>query len=421
MATAIVLIPATYAVKDAFGLSATIVHWVDPTLILTIPIILLARPAFRPISSSLLALYCWVAAIIGAALLAPPDIYTELREPFRLTLCITWFWACCHFCRRREDLVLRWLAVSVAIQLALGALLELVALGWWTRWVPPTLEYYEKLYLYRQSIWAGGHIIPRMGGTFIESPPFGLFMFSALSVFVAARLIRGLRAPSIKLGILASVAGLIASLSDQILVAFVVMVAGALLSSKRLKKSVATAAALALLASALIAPIALRLVAKAKKLSAPSELVLGQSASERVFHAKYSLKILSNQPISILFGVGPGRYGQYAARTGIFPPTVVPQVTPVAWLIGYGLLGTLIFAAFLMSVLRPRLRPGRPLRAWLLLSLLLANGFQANWKWEGWFLALAYLWASTRHPTQDHAEQPQTPNPMTAAGAAAWR
>lgn len=398
VALALLLMPATYALKDAFGLSQAIPHWVDPTLILALLIFPLARPRTAPTPSWLLLIYPWLSAAVGYSLLQPRLAYTALREPIRLTLCIIWFWVCRQCIEENETLVLRWVALSAILELLAGTILQAAALGWGQRLLPPTLVAYERLYLFRQSIWYNGHIIPRMGGTFIESPPFGLFMFCALAILLHARLTGRARTRLTSIGTIAAFLGVLASLADQVLVALVLLATGLGTVALRRRRAPIAVLILAAVASILLIPIGFRIARKAAMLGEPAEMVLGQSMSERAFHARYSLHILRANPVAAFLGVGPGRYGEYAAQTGIFPDTVVPQVTPVAWLVGYGTVGLALFCALLLSVLAPRHRQERAVRAWALAALVVANGFQANWKWEAWFLALAYLWVAARRP-----------------------
>jgi len=55
-----------------------------------------------------------------------------------------------------------------------------------------------------------------------------------------------------------------------------------------------------------------------------SFMVMGTSGGERLFHLHYGISILAEQPIAMFLGIIPDRYGDYAAKTGLFPDTVTP-------------------------------------------------------------------------------------------------
>lgn len=79
----------------------------------------------------------------------------------------------------------------------------------------------------------------------------------------------------------------------------------------------------------------------------------------------------------------------------MFPDTVTPQVTPIAWLFGYGVIGTLIICAWLFLVGKGAVKSyGVFLGTGALFAIILSDMFQAGWKNESFFLGLAYLYAS---------------------------
>jgi hypothetical protein len=107
--------------------------------------------------------------------------------------------------------------------------------------------------------------------------------------------------------------------------------------------------------------------------------VKGASGGERAFYTRFGLKILSEHPNSILFGIGPGRYGDYAVKTGLFPSTVTPQVTLVEWLVGYGVIGSFVIIAWIWLILKEGCKFYGIVGFGALIGLLFANMFQANW------------------------------------------
>jgi hypothetical protein len=130
---------------------------------------------------------------------------------------------------------------------------------------------------------------------------------------------------------------------------------------------------------------------------------MGTSISERSFHARYGLGLFIEQPASMITGIGPGRYGDYAVRTGYFPSTVTTQFTIIEWVVEYGFLGLCLIGRWLFRIGSHAVFGYGIIGAGALTALLIANMFQANWKWEAWFLALAFLYASVRAPALEAA------------------
>jgi hypothetical protein len=109
------------------------------------------------------------------------------------------------------------------------------------------------------------------------------------------------------------------------------------------------------------------------------------------------------QPASLITGIGPGRYGDYAVRTGYFPSTVTTQFTIIDWVVEYGFLGLLLIGVWLFRIGSHALFGYGIFGAGALVAILIGNMFQANWMWEAWFLALAFLDASARGPALEAA------------------
>jgi hypothetical protein len=57
-------------------------------------------------------------------------------------------------------------------------------------------------------------------------------------------------------------------------------------------------------------------------------------------------------------------------------------------------LGTWAILVWLWSIARPAVKTLGPMALVTVLSLVLANLFQANWMWEAFFLALAFLYCA---------------------------
>jgi hypothetical protein len=119
--------------------------------------------------------------------------------------------------------------------------------------------------------------------------------------------------------------------------------------------------------------------------------VNGGSVSERSFHINYGLSLLGAHPAASLFGIGPGRYGEYASETGYFLDTVNMQTSELELLVEWGVIGLTVWIALLGCVAARVWELNGLLGFGLLLGLILADSFQANWKYEAVFLAIGAL------------------------------
>ncbi len=388
--------PFTYGTKFALGLKN--ITWVDPTLVLGLVVFILVLPSIKPRVTLLIVLSAFVGGAIGFVLLnisgsAPSAVYTALREPMRLALNMIFFWVSIDYFRSRRALVIKWLAISVTIQMVLAAYLWLAAASLVPLFEPAAT--YARDYAIRQLIWFGNTPVMRLGGTFMESPPFGLFMFSAFVLFSTLLYKSRENLPWLRIGWAMSLIGLLGSLSDQIYLSlfFFVMIGGASMMTGKSKMVARVVAIVVLLAISpyLIERISSK-VTEATSLKAYN--AMGQSGGERIYHLQNSFELLTENLIRIPFGVGPGRYGAYAARTGVFPSTVTPQVTVVEWVVEHGLIGFCLFLYWLWLIGVRAIRDYGLFGLAAVSALMIANLFQGNWKWEVWFLALSFFYAS---------------------------
>jgi hypothetical protein len=115
------------------------------------------------------------------------------------------------------------------------------------------------------------------------------------------------------------------------------------------------------------------------------------SVGEREFHLKYGLSLLEREPIAALLGIGPGRYGEYAADTGYFPATTTMQFAFPEILVEWGAVGLGIWLITLTAVALHIRKVHGFAGVCLLIGLLIADSFQANWKFEAVLLAVAAL------------------------------
>lgn len=379
------------------------IAWIDPTLLFAIVAFFLLRGTGLRKPGVVLVMFAFVSASIGSLFVVTRsvgghnELYSIYREPIRLALNFVWFWVMIRLFTTERQLIIKWLAVTVLAEETIAAyfylaLFDLVPL-------PDVLGAYLKFYGARQTIDFGGLVIPRMGGTFFEAPPFGLFMFSCFIIFALEWLRSGKgdgnNGKWYRLGFAVSLLGAVWSLSFEVLAALMVFIVAYYYyqqrkSAIRRLSAVTVVVILAFGGPYLAYGLGKKLTGEAKEGSD----VYGQSVRERAFHVAYAASVLGEKPGALFTGVGPGRYGEYAARTGIFPNTVVPGTSFTEWIVGYGVLGATLILFLLLRVSgNAKHRFGR-LGSVATIAVVIADMFQSNWLWEGWFLCLAYLYAA---------------------------
>ena len=395
-AIAVAAIPIGVASKFLLGMTGAI--WIDPTLLLALAALLALFPRWGDfltgglrlavIGAAALFFLSLVCTLSGVLLRPPSSLYIALREPLRLWLNLCWLLLSCWFLANKPRVILVCSIVAVAFGLAAGIYLHLVAIG--VAPAPAPVVSYTRAYFFRQAIWFNGIPIPRMGGLFFESPPFGLFMFSMLIVLSFTRDKR-YHPKWTTCAITFAVLGMLLSLADQVLIAATV---GLLASLPHLAKSrprimrplltFATIAICAFLFHSL----------SVKRISSTNDMVTeinGGSVGERSFHFRYGLSLLEAHPAATLFGIGPGRYGEYASETGAFPDSVNVQTSELELLVEWGVIGLTAWVALLACLATRQWEIHGILGLGLLLGLIIADSFQANWKHEAAFLAIAVL------------------------------
>jgi hypothetical protein len=398
---AVVVIPVGVASKFLLGIEGA--TWVDPTLLLSVAAMLALILRWEDFFSgglllvsggtAILFLTSVLCALSGMLIRPPKLIYDVLREPLRLWLNLCFFVVSCWFLVHKPRVVLRCSAVAVIFGLGSGIYLYLVAFG-----IAPAstdIISYTRAYQLRQTLWFNGIPIPRMGGLFFESPPFGLFMYSMLVVLFCTRTSQ----PNARWTVFAislAILGVLASLADQVLLAGSV---GLLSSLPQLaKKRPGVVWPSILMVSLAICVFEFQSI-KGKNESSTTGIVSyvnGSSVGERSFHIHYGLSLLQADPAAAFFGIGPGRYGEYASETGMFVDTVSIQTSELELLVEWGGIGFAILVALFAVVSARAWQVSGVLGIGLLISLILADSFQANWKYEAFFLAVAAL--CTRKP-----------------------
>ena len=373
--------------------------WVDPTLVFSVLAFVLLLPGLREsdvksfggASKAAIGLIflCLICSLMGMFLRPPAGLYDVLREPERLVLTLVWFLTTSCFIRLRPLLVTNCTAIAVVFGLASGLYIYLAALGA----VPATEAAisYSRRYLIQQAVWYDGLLVPRMGGLFTEAPPFGLFMLSMGVFFWVARR-SGARSRLILIGSIVSVVGVVASFAGQVLLGAGICVVTMVLSSK-MQKTWLKPVMICVIACILLAAGWQSLVEKgiSQATTATTSKIYQDSVGERNFHLSYGISLLAREPLAALLGIGPGRYGEYAADTGYFPDTATMQFTLPELLVEWGVVGLGVWCVILTTLAFRVVRVHNYAGLFVLFGLLVADSFQANWKSEAVFLAIAAL------------------------------
>lgn len=397
---AVVLMPVSYATKSLLHLENIL--WVDPSLVLVTIVFLLLLPRWgdflaEPLRSIFLitvglALLTIPAMVSGFLLRPTPQLYDILREPLRFWLLLIWLLTSCWFFRENPQLVFRCTAIAALFAFLTGLYMYGVVLGDLPANSATTT--YARVYFLRQAIWVNTFPIPRMGGLFIEAPPFGLFMFSSTIILLNGWRL-GYRSRLVRYGIWISIVGTVFSLTDQVLLGAAVglgLALPSLVDRRSWRFWISLSLALTFIAVLLIQS----LIAKTQQFSGSSSAIYinGSSIGERTFHTRYGFLLLSSDAKRVLFGLGPGRYGEYAAETGYFPDSVTMQFSLLEILCEWGVIGLAIAGGVCCLFFLALWRTSGIFGCGLFFGLLLANSFQSNWKWEGAFLAVAALYTS---------------------------
>jgi hypothetical protein len=400
-ALALLLIPIEHGTKVNLNLK----FWIDPTLVLSLIILVLYGIRPRPLATWVLVAFSFVCAYVGAVVFPPPGsdlkaLNRILEEPIRLALMMAFFWVCVHFFQEHRSFALKWLSISALLQFLTAVVLYMVLLTWIPvpNRVADMIEHY-----YGQVVYVGDIKVLRMCGTFTESPLFGSFMFSVLVLLWLAVYREQLNPGYSRLAIVAALLGSAASLSGQILLGLLPFLGGSILGLRRLK---VLPRILLFLIICLPAPFVTEQIMirkqEAEVLGTQEEISGTSSGGERAWHALFAWDLFKKSPHLWITGFGPGRYGGYAAETRLFPDTVYPAMAPVEWMFGYGLGGILLVLAWLWVVVKSAAKTyGAVFGITAFTALMLANLFQVNWISESWFMALAYLYAKATQRGQD--------------------
>lgn len=399
---AILLMPLSPVVKDMLGMQS--VTWVNPALLLCAFILLYFRPVIEPVSTLLVVLVALISGALGGLLWEPWGLYSALREPIRLAMGLIWFLIAKTAWERAPNLVEKTLVVVVLLEFAAAVYVWLALAGY-----APALfldATFIEEYRFKQLMMFGDVAFQRLLGTFFEGPPFGLFMFCALVVFtLRARQARNTSRWR-QVGIVVALVGVVGSVSDQVLLgAFLFVLAFTFIAARQLARPWMIVGAVIAIACAAGLGVTDRLQAKFDQIGMVDESdAAGLSGAGRAFHIQTGVTFWLSNPFTALIGIGPGRYGELLAERGTWPGSTTMQVTVAEWFVEYGVIGAAIILFWLAAVGKRAWSVHGLLGIAALGSLIVANGFQASWKSEAWFFALAFLAAGSLRSAQSETE-----------------
>lgn len=188
--------------------------------------------------------------------------------------------------------------------------------------------------------------------------------------------------------------GVIGSLSDQVLIGFFISIWILLLGYKP-QRVFLRVVKLGIITSFILLSIFLIIKTtphmNEKMTSYKSGEVYGSSIGERMFHFKFALYELTDNTRNLFFGVGPGMYGMHANNTGLFPETVTPQFTFIEVFSEIGFIGGVSFLCIVLAILIQAKKLHGLMGTSFVVSVVIAAGFQASWKWTSVFFLLALM------------------------------
>lgn len=385
----LILMPLSYGTKMALNIDAL---WINPALIFGLLVFMLlqcplgGKPVFFVFISSA------ISALIGGLCFSPDKssidgLYTIFREPIRLWLNIALFSVVLYYYRRDSFYVIKMIAISIAIQFVVSLYIVLSVVG--IAYLPAPINTYFVEAAQRQVVWFGNAAIPRLVGTFWESPPYGLFMFTGFSIILLY--INQSKQKKYPL-IFASGCGFlgtIGSLADQVLLGMLAFFIAHFFLNAIKAKRILRGVIIAILLFVSAFYVADRIIFKLQE--AQDSTNIYSSAGERIYHSQLVMNILEDSPYLLLTGIGPGRYGEYAARYGSFPDSVTVQFTLMEWIGEYGFMGLGAMLIFVFDCYRKAIANYGISGGATWIGIMLANMFQSNWKWEIWFVAMAVL------------------------------
>jgi len=391
----ILLIPFSYGIKIILRLDE--IKWVEPSgIIATLFLIyyLIVKKRFLhqhtnqiPSNNYDLILIFLLSFLIVLGLSILTNVITEttvslydyFRELMKIVLgvSLTYYAYINSFFRENRLIIYNLMFFNCVVQIAFS-IFSLLAIKINIP-LPGFLIDYLNDYFSRQIAWQ--FHLPRLAGTFYESPPFGLLMLSCF--FLSIIMYKEVKSRSSVLFIILSFFGIVASFSEQILVSVISFI----LLYSLLGKNYSLAFKMVLIVILNLLIFFLLIPSMKNRITEVS--TLGSSYGERLMHLNYALELFLQNTKNFLIGVGPGMYGQHASKVLPFPDTVAPQSIIGELIAETGILG-LGFFSCLIGTMLVRVSHSK-LLLFILASFFFGASFQATWKWPQSFFFFGFI------------------------------
>lgn len=389
-------IPMSFAIKNMFNLN---IFWVEPSFIISLLIILAyyvkinnhndkMYPGMR---KSMIYFFVFAYSYIFSILINifyynEGNILLKFTEGTKLLLGVCLSYVIYKLLFYYKNRIYYLIAISSIIQM----LIAIYFYGIFKYNLPASsnLILYVTDYFNRQAIWTSTPI-PRLGGTFFESPPFGLFMLGSLFCLIL------LKDDNISLKkhisfCLIPFLGAIFSFSSQIIVGLLIFFLGLFLIII-LPRKLLNSFLLIYSGILIIGLIAILTIININTNFDPNE-IYGNSSGERLYHIIFSFSLIISSFKNLLIGVGPGNYGVYLSDfSSYFPETVTPQVSFVEIIVEAGLLSFVTLIIALISLINKQIKAGQIKEAFMFIGFIVASSFQATWKWPILFVFFAIM------------------------------
>jgi len=303
------LIPVSFGVKLIWGLSGS---FVEPAFLLTALLWWRRRRIARLASLEWLLVMAFCLSAVLAyrhPQLTPERWLTAWSHTFRMLALLLLVAVVRTLNDKQLASLCRGVVHSLFLVLGMSVLVAAIGMSIIPNVLGIDLSYVD--FTDRFVIHLGHFRIPRFFGLFDEPAPFGAFGVASLILFMVCR--SHIHDRLRRIGIVLSCLVVILSMSDQALIALLVIAAFRKWEVKR-HNWIQRIALPAVVFVAMGPYLAARLASKATEFSAYSSDVWGTSGAERVLNSVLALSLTTQSWWNFLFGIGPSLFGIFLAE-----------------------------------------------------------------------------------------------------------
>lgn len=402
----LILMPLTYALNFIFG-TDSLGFFSDIALFLPLITNISNKKVWRVPNTFAFFLWSVISILVGSIFYGGFPTYNFITTLFRIFLCFFTFSFVASCWAESKILITKTLCIVVIIEFIIGVFFILV--GCDVMPAPDSIANYATGFFRRQAITLDNFSIPRMGGTFIESPPFGLFMLSSYVLIRSLGTSLVNKSKLMLLGKTASLLGSLLSLSDQIIFGICLILGGGYVikafKSKNIAMKIIFATTMLVIFVAVCGFISYRVGMKIDQYTGTAEsgmsAIRGTSIGERAFHFSQVWYFLTSSYSGLLLftGVGHGRYwdllSSHSNLSDFFANGITTQFIFSEVLLGGGIIGLIILYKWLYNIYdKARVAFGSAMAFNYVFGLIIADSLQANWLWQMLFFTLGALFAA---------------------------